>query len=72
MGGQRLPAAPRAATFPGRADVPKALMFAKDDSYAEDIVRIAREELGKGSEFAQKIAYRDLGAPPEVAGEETP
>jgi type I restriction enzyme R subunit len=44
--------------FPGRTDVPKTLIFAKDDSHAEDIVQIVREEFGKGNDFAQKITYR--------------
>src|SRR5713226_1663623 len=43
--------------FPGRTEVPKTLVFAKDDSHAEDIVQILREEFGKGNEFAQKITY---------------
>lgn len=51
--------------FPGRTDVPKTLIFAKDDSHAEDIVRIAREEFGKGNEFCQKITYRIGNANPE-------
>lgn len=51
--------------FPGRTDVPKTLIFAKDDSHAEDIVRIAREEFGKGNEFCQKITYRVGNANPE-------
>ncbi len=34
--------------FPGRTDVPKTLIFAKDDSHADDILRILREEFGKG------------------------
>ncbi|HUP70349.1 MAG TPA: type I restriction-modification enzyme R subunit C-terminal domain-containing protein [Acidimicrobiales bacterium] len=38
--------------------IPKTLIFAKDDSHAEDIVRIAREELGKGNEVIAKITYR--------------
>lgn len=41
--------------FPGREDVPKTLIFAKDDSHAEDIVEIVREEFGKGNEFCKKI-----------------
>ena len=41
--------------FPGRTEVPKTLIFAKDDSHAEDIVRIVREEFCKGNDFAQKI-----------------
>jgi type I restriction enzyme R subunit len=44
--------------FPGRTEVPKTLVFAKDDSHAEDIVQILREEFGKGNEFAQKITYK--------------
>jgi type I restriction enzyme R subunit len=44
--------------FPGRTEVPKTLIYAKDDSHADDIVRIAREVFGKGNDFAQKITYR--------------
>ena len=40
--------------FPGRTEVPKTLIFAKDDSHAEDIVKIVREEFGKGNEFARR------------------
>lgn len=47
--------------FPGRTDVPKTLIFAKDDSHAEDIVRILREEFGKGNQFCKKITYRTTG-----------
>ena len=44
--------------FQGRTVVPKTLIFAKDDSHADDIVRIIREEFGKGNEFCEKITYR--------------
>jgi type I restriction enzyme R subunit len=44
--------------FPGRTVVPKTLIFAKDDSHAEDIVEIVREEFGKGNEFCKKITYK--------------
>ncbi len=44
--------------FPGRTNVPKTLIFAKDDSHAEDIVGIVREEFGKGNDFCKKITYR--------------
>ncbi|MGV8175320.1 MAG: DEAD/DEAH box helicase family protein, partial [Methanothrix sp.] len=44
--------------FPHRSVVPKTLIFAKDDSHAEDIVRIVREEFGKGNDFCKKITYR--------------
>ena len=51
-------------TFPDRTEVPKTLIFAKDDSHAEDIVRIVREEFGKGNDFCQKITYKVTGAKP--------
>ena len=47
--------------FPGRKEVPKTLIFAKDDSHAEDIVGIVREEFGKGNEFCKKITYKTTG-----------
>ena len=52
--------------FPGREFVPKTIIFAKDDSHADDIVGIVREEFGKGNDFCQKITYRTTGAKPEV------
>jgi type I restriction enzyme, R subunit len=51
--------------FPNRTEVPKTLIFAKDDAHAENIVEILREEFGKGNEFAQKITYRTTGATPK-------
>ncbi len=51
--------------FPGRTDIPKTLIFAKDDSHAEDIVHIIREEFGKGNEFCKKITYKTMGERPE-------
>jgi type I restriction enzyme R subunit len=56
--------------FPGRKEVPKTLVFAKDDSHAEDIVSIIREEFGKGNEFCKKITYRTTGEKTEdlIAG----
>lgn len=44
--------------FPGRTDLPKTLIFAKDDTHADDIVRICREVFDKGIDFCQKITYR--------------
>jgi len=44
--------------FPGRTMVPKTLIFAKDDSHAEDIVQAVREEFAEGNEFCEKITYR--------------
>ena len=51
--------------FPGRTDVPKTLIFAKDDSHAEDIMRIVREEFARGNEFCKKITYQTTGERPE-------
>jgi type I restriction enzyme R subunit len=51
--------------FPGRTEVPKTLIFAKDDSHAEDIVQIVREEFGRGNDFCKKITYRTTGEKPE-------
>jgi type I restriction enzyme R subunit len=50
--------------FPGRTEVPKTLIFAKDDSHAEDIVEIVREEFGRGNAFCQKITYKTTGRRP--------
>jgi type I restriction enzyme R subunit len=52
--------------FPGRSEVPKTLVFAKDDNHAEEIVRIAREVFGKGDDFCQKITYRTTGQPEDL------
>ena len=51
--------------FPSRRDVPKTIIFAKDDSHADDIVRIVRQEFDKGNDFCQKITYKTTGVKPE-------
>ncbi|MDX2208074.1 MAG: type I restriction-modification enzyme R subunit C-terminal domain-containing protein [Gemmatimonadales bacterium] len=51
--------------FPGRTEVPKTLVFAKDDAHAELIVDIIRTEFGRGNSFAKKITYRSTGATPK-------
>ncbi|MCW5672062.1 MAG: DEAD/DEAH box helicase family protein [Hydrogenophaga sp.] len=51
--------------FPHRQELPKTLIFAKDDNHAEKIVEILREEFARGNEFAQKITYRTTGTSPE-------
>ncbi len=51
--------------FPGRKTVPKTLIFAKDDSHADDIVQMVREVFGKGNEFPTKITYRTHDGKPE-------
>lgn len=50
--------------FPGRKEVPKTLIFAKDDSHAEDIVDIVRQEFDRGNTFCQKITYKTTGEKP--------
>jgi type I restriction enzyme R subunit len=47
--------------FPDREHVPKTIIFTKDDSHAEDILHIVREEFKKGNEFCQKITYKTTG-----------
>ncbi len=50
--------------FPGRKEVPKTLVFCKDDNHAEDVVGVLREEFAKGNEFCQKITYKVQGKKP--------
>jgi type I restriction enzyme R subunit len=51
--------------FPGRSEVPKTLIFCKDDHHAEEVVGIVREIFGRGNDFAKKITYKTDGADPE-------
>jgi len=51
--------------LPLRTDVPKTLIFAKNDLHADDITRIAREVFGKGNDFCQKITSKTTGRKPE-------
>ena len=52
--------------FPHRTNVPKTLIFAKDDSHAEDITQIVREEFGFGNDFCKKITYRTKEKPEDL------
>ena len=52
--------------FPNRTNVPKTLIFAKDDSHAEDITEIVREEFGLGNDFCKKITYRTKEKPEDL------
>lgn len=52
--------------FPGRTEVPKTLIFAKDDHHAEEITNVVREVFGKGNDFAKKITYKTDGGDPEA------
>ena len=53
--------------FPDRTGewLPKTLIFAKDDSHAEEIVHAVREVFGEGNDFAKKITYRNTGEKPK-------
>ncbi len=44
--------------FPGRTEVPKTLVFAKNDSHADDIINILREEFNEGNAFCKKVTYK--------------
>ena len=44
--------------FPGRKEIPKLLFFAKNDSHAEDILRILRDEWCLSNAQAVKITYK--------------
>jgi len=46
--------------FPGREEVPKTLIYAKDDSHADDIIKITREVFDEGNAFCKKITYKSL------------
>ena len=41
----------------GEFEVPKTLIFAKNDSHADDIIRIVREEFDESNNFCKKITY---------------
>jgi len=51
--------------FPGRTQVPKTLIFAKDDAHAEEITKITREVFDEGNDLCQKITYKTTGDKPE-------
>jgi type I restriction enzyme R subunit len=60
------------AMFPDRYEdsgafqVPKMLIFAKDDSHANDIIDVVREEFGEENKFCKKITYRSEEDPKSV------
>lgn len=45
------------AYFKDRKELPKTLIFAKNDSHAADIVEIAKEVFCEGNDFCKKITY---------------
>ena len=56
----------RTEIFPGRTEVPKTLVFAKNDSHADDIIQTVREEFAEGNEFCKKITYKAKEDPKSV------
>ena len=52
--------------FPGRAEVPKTLVFAKTDSHADDVIQTVREEFAEGNQFCKKITYKAEEDPKSV------
>ena len=58
--------------FPGRKEVPKTLIFAKDDSHAEDIVQIVREEFGRATSSARRSPTRRPAKTRQHADRELP
>ncbi len=52
--------------FPGRAEVPKTLIFAKTDSHADDIIQTVREEFGESNAFCKKLTYKSEEDPKSV------
>jgi len=47
--------------FPGREEVPKTLIFARDEAHAGDIVRIVRETFDRGDAFCESLVHRAAG-----------
>jgi type I restriction enzyme, R subunit len=52
--------------FPGRTEVPKTLIFAKDDSHANDIIQLVREEFAEGNDFCKKVTYKTEEDPKSI------
>ncbi len=52
--------------FPERYEVPKTLIFAKNDSHADDIIKIVREEFDEGNAFCKKVTYKANEDPKSV------
>jgi type I restriction enzyme R subunit len=55
--------------FSTRLETPKTILYAKNDSHADDIVRIIREIFGEGNDFCKKITYLSKEDPKSVLNE---
>ena len=52
--------------FPGREELPKTLIFAKNNSHATDIINTVRQEFGESNEFCKKITYNTEDGDPDT------
>ncbi len=52
--------------FPDRKEVPKTLIFAKDDSHADDIIQIVREDFAESNQFCKKVTYKTEEDPKSI------
>lgn len=52
--------------FPGRQEIPKTLIFAKNDSHADDIIQMVREEFDEGNQFCKKVTYQSKEDPKSI------
>lgn len=50
----------------GKFEVPKTLIFAKNDSHADDIIQIVRAEFNEENRFCKKVTYRATEDPKSV------
>jgi type I restriction enzyme, R subunit len=48
--------------FPGRAELPKTLIFAIGEDHAEDVLAQVKDVFGRGDDFAKKITYKSRQA----------
>ncbi|MFF7153398.1 DEAD/DEAH box helicase family protein [Streptomyces sp. NPDC008139] len=48
--------------FPGRAELPKTLIFAVGEDHAEDVLAQVKEVFSKSDDFAKKITYKSRQA----------
>ncbi|MET7908790.1 DEAD/DEAH box helicase family protein [Streptomyces avermitilis] len=44
--------------FPGRAELPKTLVFAVGEDHSEEVLKLVKQVFGRGDDFAKKITYK--------------
>lgn len=52
--------------FPNRNEIPKTLIFAKNDNHAEDIIEIVRQEFAEENAFCKKVTYQSKEDPKSI------